>query len=291
MPAKIYTKEYLVTKVAEADSVADVITRMGKKVSGGLHNHVTRLIKIYEIDTSHFTYRKKNAGMNSLHRKRPEEILILIQDPLAARAKGVQLTRALIESGIPYECKECGTTEWQGKPLTLDVDHIDGNPLDCRIENVRFLCPNCHRQTPTFGNPKASTNEELEIMRTCSCGGRKQIRAKVCSVCYATKRKEKTLKIEAPVICLDCPKEITGNSTRCRDCYHTSTQGKLKPASTNKIAWPAEEELLTRLRASNFFALGRELGVSDNAIRKRVRMLGYDPKTLVKGDSNVLPRV
>lgn len=282
MAPQIYTEKYLREIIAKSDSIADAITQMGKKVSGGLHTYITKLVKVYEIDTSHFTYRIKNAKANSNKRKTPNEILVLSLNPLSNRIHGERLTRALVESGVPYECKECGTTKWQGKPLTLDVDHIDGNPLDSRIENLRFLCPNCHRQTPTFGNQRRTPNEGLKIMITCACGNTKQKTAKTCSFCYATKRQEKTVAAKESSTCLDCPNKIKIGSLRCRSCHQLSTRGKPLAASTNKILWPSELELLARLRVSNFFALGRELGVSDNAVRKRLRMLGYDPKTLLK---------
>ena len=53
-----------------------------------------------------------------------------------------------------YKCSACGISDWLGKPISLDLDHIDGNNKNNFPSNWRFLCPNCHRQTPTWGNKK-----------------------------------------------------------------------------------------------------------------------------------------
>ena len=50
-----------------------------------------------------------------------------------------------------YQCEVCNISEWQGKPITLQVDHIDGNSGNDMPLNVRLICPNCHAQTTTFG--------------------------------------------------------------------------------------------------------------------------------------------
>ena len=52
----------------------------------------------------------------------------------------------------PYECAICGMPpEWNGKPLTLRLDHISGDNKDDRLENLRWVCPNCDSQLPTYG--------------------------------------------------------------------------------------------------------------------------------------------
>ncbi len=84
---------------------------------------------------------------------------ILVETPAgSARTKPHLLRRALIESGRPHKCEGCGTEPlWCGNTLVFHVDHVDGNPNDSRPENVRFLCPNCHSQTPTWAGRRRFT--------------------------------------------------------------------------------------------------------------------------------------
>ena len=59
--------------------------------------------------------------------------------------------RLIKENIIEYRCKTCGIIEWNGISLSLQLDHINGVNNDNRLENLRFLCPNCHAQTKTWG--------------------------------------------------------------------------------------------------------------------------------------------
>ena len=73
---------------------------------------------------------------------------------LWSEGKAEAMDRATIRKYISedrgYKCESCGISDWNGKPLTLQVDHIDGNAGDHTPTNVRLLCPNCHSQSDTF---------------------------------------------------------------------------------------------------------------------------------------------
>lgn len=60
------------------------------------------------------------------------------------------LRKKLIAEGVTYQCVLCGITEWNGKNISLELDHIDGDARNNTKTNLRLLCPNCHSQTPTW---------------------------------------------------------------------------------------------------------------------------------------------
>lgn len=154
-----YSDELLVQTALESKSMADFVRRLGANVSGNSYRHIRSRIERLNIDTSHWT-----MGNSGLHhtggskKKTPVELLRVYSFNELLPNSGT-VRRALVEVGTPFVCAECGSLPtWRGKPLVLQIDHIDGDRRDWRRKNLRFMCPNCHSQTPTHGSRKGASD-------------------------------------------------------------------------------------------------------------------------------------
>ena len=136
---KLISKKELSNVVSQNKSVASTLKCIGiNSRNGGLIKLLDAKIKEYDINTDHFG---KPPVFNL------EEVLIENSTYHINTLK----KRLIKENLLKYECEICGNTgEWNGKPLVLQLDHKNGTNNDNRIENLRFLCPNCHTQTETF---------------------------------------------------------------------------------------------------------------------------------------------
>ena len=151
-----YTKELLEPIVNSSISVADVMRKLNMNCAGGSHAHLARRIKYFKLDTTHFTGQGWRRGKR-LPVVSASDALVLRTD--GTRQRAYILRRCLIDSGVEYKCSICGIDPvWNDKELRLQVDHINRNWLDDRLENLRFVCPNCHSQTDGYSGSKGKTN-------------------------------------------------------------------------------------------------------------------------------------
>mgnify|MGYP003615980196 FL=1 len=157
MENKIYklSDEQFVELLKKSSTISEVLFKLGYTVKGNSwgYSQVKRRMDDLNLDYSIFKGKSAVIKTGGLNNVRKEDIL-----KENCKHQRTVLRRYVIKNNlIPYKCAICGCTEWQGKTLSLELDHINGINNDNRLENLRFLCPNCHSQTSTYG----SRNQQL----------------------------------------------------------------------------------------------------------------------------------
>ena len=132
--------------VANSYSYSDCLRALGLATRGGSSTDILkkRLAEL-NCDISHFG---TNNQKQSVYAKYSLEE-ILVENSFYANISSLK-SRLIREGRLEYKCAICGIKEWRDLPLSLQLDHINGINNDHRIENLRFLCPNCHSQTETY---------------------------------------------------------------------------------------------------------------------------------------------
>ncbi|WP_055485152.1 HNH endonuclease signature motif containing protein [Streptomyces sp. WMMB 322] len=136
--------------VARSDSHAGVLRELGMPVNESNRTKVQRRAARLGLDTSHFRRPVATARRSVPARRNAQEILRVRPEGMP-RVNHARLRRALDETGVPYACAGCvNPGSWNGRPMTLQIDHVNGDWRDNRPENLRYLCPNCHAVTDTW---------------------------------------------------------------------------------------------------------------------------------------------
>lgn len=152
MPArKKQSPDELVEALRTSRSIRQALMKVGLAPYGGNYVTARKLIEEHGIDTSHMTGRGWNKGavmdLARYHRIPLENILI----KGSTYSNTATLISRLLKNGLKEPlCEKCGRTHWNGEKISLELNHVNGDRFDHRIENLQLLCPNCHAQTPTY---------------------------------------------------------------------------------------------------------------------------------------------
>jgi hypothetical protein len=148
---KKYPEDELVEAIKTSRSIRQALMKVGIAPYGGNYATVRMLIKKYDIDTSHMMGWGWNKG-DTLGLATGYTIpleMILVED--SSYTNTSRLRARLIAAGLKNAvCEKCGLTEWNSEKISLELNHINGDRFDHRIDNLQLLCPNCHAQTHTY---------------------------------------------------------------------------------------------------------------------------------------------
>ena len=131
--------------VAENKSIAGVLRQLGLRPIGGNYRTIKKIISVNSIDSSHFTGQGWNVGLGFKPNKAIGDSEVFTENSIYKCSWRLR-ERYKKVTGIS-SCEYCGLSEWMGRPIPLEIHHVNGNNTDNRIENLQLICPNCHALT------------------------------------------------------------------------------------------------------------------------------------------------
>ncbi len=150
---RTWTQAQLKDAVKNSFSYRQVLQKILLRPAGGNYDQVKKYIQELKLDTKHFKGKGWNAGLHGFGKPRIPLENILVRN---STFQSFKLKKRLIAAGLKKEkCEECGWAEKTSDGyLPLELDHINGDRHDNRLENLRVLCPNCHSLKPTHRSRK-----------------------------------------------------------------------------------------------------------------------------------------
>lgn len=234
---RTWTDDQLQTAVATSRNMTQVLLALNLKPNAGgsatnVRKHLTRL----GLSEEHFGSACRGF-VRELHPSASGNDSLFVENS-STRRSVIRRRLVRVPDLLAYVCAICANPGHHfGKPLTLQLDHINGVPNDHRLENLRWLCPNCHSQTPTFaGRNTRTTRNSREVPR--------------------------------PNTCALCGKSAIKNRTFCSN--------RCSGLARRKTVWPKFRELKNLVDIRGYSGTGRLLGVSDVAVRKRLKLAEKD---------------
>lgn len=265
-------------------SYSDLLSRIGKR--DGRQDYKALKIFLRQFPDLDFSKMQENAQK----KEHVNEIPFGEVFKKGTNYSSSLLRNKLIKAGIKTfkKCEECGITEWNGKPIVIQLHHKDGDRTNNELDNIAELCPNCHSQTENYSRKKnrstikdikdfdysshlESPSNKTENILPVSLPFSKELSfendkplSKNTTLLSQEKFSLPILRQKKKYFCFDCGKEITKGAIRCVECDRKRNQ--------NLSKCPSKEELEKEIpKHPSLESLGRFYGVSGASIKKWIR--------------------
>jgi|JI10StandDraft_1071094.scaffolds.fasta_scaffold00171_70 Zn finger protein HypA/HybF involved in hydrogenase expression len=210
---KDITDYQIIEAASRTENASEFMRNLHVAPTNGNWFRIVKTINRLKVDTSHWLNKSelstKYSKKPSLKRLSDNEIFTPSSDVPNSIVK-----KRLLKL-VEYKCLICGISEWLGKHLVLQMDHIDGDHNNNLLSNLRLLCPNCHSQTSTY-NQKRKIKTETKCL---DCNKLLQSsKVKRCAQCYSLNSE------------LEVKKTLTSLNDNIEDvviCYYTDEQEKI----------------------------------------------------------------
>lgn len=237
-PLVSFTESELRAAVAASLSYSDALRRLGMRAAGGNHRTLRKYVGLWAISVAHFD---RHAWQRTAPRRGiPLDEILVERSTYVNRTK---LKKQLYEKGLKTpHCELCGQgAVWRGRRMSLILDHVNGIHDDNRLDNLRIVCPNCNATLETH----------------CGRNLRRPRPERACERCGS------------PFVA-----EYERQRHCSRECgWRWDRRGRPLPGA-RRAERPPYDVLCAEIAAKGYEAVGREHGVSGNAVRKWRR--GYE---------------
>ena len=221
-----YEKEFFTSLVRNSNNLSDIARKLNLSTLSGNRSSIKKYIALYDVDISHF---KTDYSTRTIKKIPIHEILVSESTYCTNNLK----KRLYSEGFKEHTCELCGQDEiWNGRKMSLILDHINGINNDHRIENLRIVCPNCDATLPTYCGKNISKIKKIikdsYKYNYCSCG-----------------------------------KKINKQSLHCKKCSSILLR---------KVERPEYDILIDDVNKFGYRNTGKKYGVSDNTIKNWLKL-------------------
>jgi len=264
MPYKEIPQEKIIEAYNKSETIKDLIINVGLFPAGTNYTRLRKECEKLNLDFNKFNKRKYYGKRYSSI----EDVLVQNKDTSSVSLK----KRLLKENYFEHKCYKCNLTEWNGKPIPIELEHISGDKLDNRLENLTILCPNCHAQTDTYRGKNAK-KRYTKNKKNYKPSSYSEVRIEVQKI---LENNHEFIKEYASTIPLtDMSKQMGVNLINLRlYCKHF----KILVNKSAKIPDFTKEHIQDLLSKNPMYKVAKQLGCSDRGLVKKCKRLGIEYK-------------